>query len=736
MVFAPDGRLFICQQNGQLRIIKDGAMLSQPFLTVATDSTLERGLLGVALDPAFATNRFIYIYYTALSSPRSNRVSRFLAGEETVVPGSEQVLLNLEELTDVPNHNGGALRFGSDGKLYVAVGDNARSFKSRDVNSVLGKILRLNPDGTIPEDNPFYETTQGINRSVWALGLRNPFTFAIQSGTGRIFINDVGETGWEEINEGFPGADFGWPTYEGPGESETSHSPLFAYGHGINPDEGCAITGGTFYNPASSTFPPEFIGKYFFADYCGGWIRVLDPENPDHSDGFATGLDQPVGLEVGLDGALYVLTRSSVFRIQATSTPGIVTQPIDQTVQPGAAGTFSVSGSGAEPLTYQWFRNGTNIPGATHYSYSVSNAQWEDSGNEFVVEVSNPHGSITSNPALLLVTTNSPPNVIIFAPRPNRLYRGGETIEFAGVAGQNGSALPRSAFTWTVVFHHGQHTHPFFGPIEGVKRGTFVIPTSGETASDVFYRIHLTAADATGMSASTSVDVKPRTSLISLETSPPGLRVTLGGQPLVTPVTVTGVVGIARSLGVISPQVVNGTNFGFLKWSDDGAAVHGIWTPATNTTYRASFIRETDLPPLSLSRAGQEMVLRWPAISTGYVVQATHTLKAAVPWKVVTNPVTIDEAWCGTTADLSTGNAFFRLAGTNALAPLSFSRTGTTLYLRWPVQATGGVLEVTPVLTPIVPWYEMTNPVDLIGEQYQLTIPLSNGQRFFRLMKP
>lgn len=741
MAFAPDGRLFVCQQNGQLRVVKDGALLSLPFLSVPTDPTGERGLLGVAFDPGFTTNGFVYVYYTVPSSPPHNRVSRFTAAGDFAAPGSELVVLDLDELSVTSaNHNGGALRFGTDGKLYIAVGDNARSFKAQALDNLLGKMLRINPDGTIPADNPYYGTAAGVNRAIWAIGLRNPFTFAVQPGTGRMFINDVGEISWEEINEGMPGANFGWPDFEGRDNTGTSDNPLLAYGHGVGEDEGCAITGGTFYNPATPQFPSAYVGKYFFADFCGGWIHVIDPEDPEVVEDFAHGVAAPVGLEVGPDGALYFLSRSGgkLFKIQASSSPGIVVPPGNQIVPPGAAAAFSVAASGAEPLVYQWQCNGTNVPAATNALFNLPTVSPAAHGDLFSVVVANGFGSVTSNPAMLLISTNPPPAAVINLPATGTRYRAGDTIHFAGL-GLSGSGEPLAveACMWTVVFHHAQHTHPFYGPIVGVTNGTFIIPTSGESASDVFYRVHLTVTNAEGMSHSTSVDVTPITSTVTLVTLPPGLRVTLGGQPVVTPLTFTGVVGLARSLGVVSPQAAAGTNYGFLKWSDGGASTHGIITPESNMTFTASFIADNAPPELRLARAGNELVLSWPAISTGYVVQATHTLEPSVQWSPATNVVTRGDAWCGASADILNGNRFYRLVGTNPPSPrLRVSRSGPSLFLQWPTQAVGYVLQTTPALAAAASWQAATNLISASNDQFTAVADASIGQAFFRLVAP
>ena len=322
MQFAPDGRIFVCEQGGALRVIKNGAVLDTPFITLSVDPSGERGLLGIAFDPNFATNNFLYLYYTVPSNPRHNRVSRFTANGDVAVPGSETIIWELNDLTGATNHNGGAIHFGPDGKLYIGVGENATASNAQTLSNMLGKVLRINSNGTIPTDNPFFNTASGNNRSIWAFGLRNPFTFAFQPGTGRIFINDVGQNAWEEINDGIAGSNYGWPNTEGPTNNPSFRSPLFAYTH----NEGCAIAGGAFYNPVTTQFPPSFVGKYFFADLCGGWIRVFDPATGLAAN-FASGISFPVDLKVGSDGSLYYLARGSgaVFRVQFP-TPFLITE--------------------------------------------------------------------------------------------------------------------------------------------------------------------------------------------------------------------------------------------------------------------------------------------------------------------------------------------------------------------------------------------------------------------------
>ena len=310
MALAPDGRIFVCQQNGVLRVIKNGALLPTPFLTVTVDSAGERGLLGVAFDPNFVSNQLVYIYYTATTPTLHNRISRFTASGDVALAGSEVIVMDLPNLSTATNHNGGALHFGPDGQLYVAVGDNANGANAQSLSTRLGKMLRITSTGAIPSDNPFFNQATGDNRAIWALGVRNPFTFSFQPGASRMFINDVGQNTWEEINDGIAGSNYGWPTCEGfcNPPNPSFRDPIFAY---MNDGTTCAITGGAFYNPQIVQFPSNFVGRYFFADFCGGWIRTLDPANGNVVADFATGISLPVDLQVSPDGFLYYLARGS-----------------------------------------------------------------------------------------------------------------------------------------------------------------------------------------------------------------------------------------------------------------------------------------------------------------------------------------------------------------------------------------------------------------------------------------
>jgi glucose/arabinose dehydrogenase len=416
MAFAPDGRLFITEQSGRVRVVSGGVLRSTPFVTLTVNSSGERGLLGVAFDPEFESNQFVYLYYTATMPTIHNRVSRFTANGNVALAGSEVVILDLETL-GATNHNGGAIHFGNDGTLFIAVGDNAIGSNAQSLGTRLGKILRVNADGTIPADNPFFETANGNNRAIWARGLRNPFTFSFQRGTATMFINDVGQNTWEEINRGRAGANYGWPATEGETTDPRFVSPVHAYDHG----EGCAITGGAFYNPQTAQFPAAYTSSYFFADFCGGWIRRRAADG--NVTGFATGIPSPVDLQVGADGSLYYLARGS------GSTTGVVrrvafTGPRVMLTANGEEGPVVLAAS--DPLTVS-------------LTFDTGNASTVDPAEVYV------------GVATLVGTFWLDPATRTFLPTPTRLFTGALAdfgpIDLVNVASVSGLSGPYWWFT-------------------------------------------------------------------------------------------------------------------------------------------------------------------------------------------------------------------------------------------------------------------------------------------------
>jgi putative heme-binding domain-containing protein len=308
MALVPDGRVFICEQTGALRVVKDGRLLPKPFVVLPVDATWERGLIGVAVAPDFPASPYVYVCYIAARPYPHHVVSRLMAEGDTVKPGSELILLEGDDQTKlggtVPaGHQGGALQFGRDGKLYIAIGDQTAGKPAQELNSLLGRLLRINADGSIPDDNPFASVANGKYRATFAIGMRNPFTFAVQEGTGRILANDVGGRA-EEINEVVAAANYGWPIVEhGPTADARYRGPVHDY-------PTACISGGAF-SPADLKWPAEYRGRYFFGDFNHGWIKTIDPADPAQAMPFATGIRRLVDLRFAADGSLYVLIRDA-----------------------------------------------------------------------------------------------------------------------------------------------------------------------------------------------------------------------------------------------------------------------------------------------------------------------------------------------------------------------------------------------------------------------------------------
>lgn len=311
----PGGKLLVGQRAGVIRVFDQGVLLPKPMLTLAVETYEEQGLLGMALHPQFPATPWIYIFYTPFTGAQpapASRVSRFTVEADTVVAGSEVVMLGSIP-TGVGYHQAGCVRTSADGHLWISIGDggNGHAFGwPRQLSRLEGKLLRLNLDGSIPANNPFVGVA-GARGEIWQLGLRNPFRFTIQPVTYQPFVDDVGSAHWEEVNLAPPGADFGWPNYEGTVTPKPAGvtNPLYTYPHA---GSGACITAGVFYT--GTQFPAEYQGNYLFLEHSRGHIgrlvlngsnqlvSVTMPWATTASTGWGLG---PVDMALGQDGALY-----------------------------------------------------------------------------------------------------------------------------------------------------------------------------------------------------------------------------------------------------------------------------------------------------------------------------------------------------------------------------------------------------------------------------------------------
>lgn len=616
------GRIWVAYQDGRIEVIEDGTPGTQLAYQLDADGSAEHGLQGIELDPDFENNHYIYVYYTANSPEPHNRLSRLTVDpttENTILAGSEVPLLelpNLSEYGNPPWHIGGAIHFGLDGSLYVQIGESQQTIASQDLESPLGKIFRVDPaNGNPLPDNPYYDAGNGITWRdyIWASGLRNPFAGDLNPITGQFLVADVGQGSWEEINDAtLPGLNFGWPSEEGPTGDPNFIDPFYAYSHA----EGCAITGGAFNVGGTNAFPSEYDGMFFFSEFCGGEIRVVDPNDPNPYNAgsvevFATQAAFPMNIEFGPDGALYYISRGagaggapgtgtgSVRRIEyaVQAPPSIVLHPNDLLVSGGYDASFAVEASGTPPLAYQWqVSTGggyTNIANATSETLLLNQVPLAASGNQYRVIVTNQQGTAISDPATLTVTSDTPPMPFITLPSEGQTYRAGDLIAFSGGAEdlEDGS-LSAADLIWRVDFHHNTHAHPFIGSTSGITGSQFTAPTVTETDHDVWFRINLTVTDSAGLSTSIFRDVYPEKSDFAVETNLPNQAgdLLVDTHSVSSPFAVTGVENVQRTFEVQPFQTIDGITYAFEQWLDgDTNVVRTVPTPLDDTRFVALY---------------------------------------------------------------------------------------------------------------------------------------------------
>jgi glucose/arabinose dehydrogenase len=659
LAFTPDGRLLIATQTGQLRVYQNGALLPDPALDLRAPNLAcvnhERGLLGLAVDPTFTANHYIYLYYTFNKYPSAdpaqncpdvqptnptnpvNRVSRFrLPDTNNIDLASEFVLIDNMPSTR-GNHNAGDLHFDQAGNLYASVGDGGADYTrthgqaggnkaAQDPFILLGKIMRIKPDGTLPSDNPWlgadsarcYDPAPGGNKAAinadgkkcqetYAWGFRNPFRFAIDPNVAspRVFVNDVGENTWEEIDDAQPGANYGWSTREGHcAQGSASNcgappagmtNPIYDYQHG--PPNNCtAITGGAF---VPNGVWPAYAGTYLFGDYGCGRIFTLAPDGVGgYTPGvFATGVGAIISLAFGPYGAteaLYYTTFSNGGQVRRINLSGANQPPSAVAAANPSAGPapldvgFSATGSSdpeGDPLTYDWDFG----DGSAHSSAAAPAHTYTLGTYTATLRVSDNHGNNDS--AIVRIDAgNTAPAPTIDAPTANLRFHVGEQITLQGHAtDQEDGALPGSSLSWRAVLHHNQHTHPYIPPTPGSSL-TLTAPSPEDLAATgtSYLEVFLSATDSKGLTSVITRELRPNLVDVTLATVPAGLTLTVNESAIPAPRTLVSWEGYALDVEA-KDQTADGQLFLLDGWSDGGAAAHTITTPAHTATYTAQF---------------------------------------------------------------------------------------------------------------------------------------------------
>ncbi len=732
VAFTPDGRILVTTQSGALRVYcqnntapgcsgvaATGGLLTTAALTFPTTggtnrllkpapicSNSERGLLGVAVDSTFATNRHVYVFYTRQRFDPAgingswegcgssgtgttpvppfnpvNRVSRFTfnAGTSIIDPATEVVLLDGMPST-AGNHNAGDLKFGNDGFLYVSIGDGGCDYAgdsgcagssdaSRDTHTLTGKILRIgvNTNGTtfIPSTNPFVGSDADICskgndladpptmattasgrkcRETFAWGLRNPYRFAMDPNTvpttTRLFVNDVGQSAWEEIDIGQSGADYGWNCREGKHVNSTTGKcsptptamvdPTFEYGRSSavpgTSVSGCGSITGAAFAPTGA-WPTAYDGHFFFADYnCGAIFHLTSDAGPAAALATSLGSSSATALAFdpfGSSHGLFYTTYGSSGQLRrilpptannsapvavASGTP--LSGPLPLTVTFSAAG--SSDADAGDTLTYFWtFGDGT--PEISTAALTVQHTY--TTAATFTA-------TLVARDSLLVPSTNSAtvsvlagnaiPVATISSPAPGATFAVGDTITLTGTATDaEDGVLGPTALSWTVLLHHLGHTHPFFGPTPG-NNLTFLAPTPEDlaAAASSYLEVVLTATDSQSAAGTASRNLDPRKVNLTFATNPAGLTLLVQNVAVTGPYTAVSWQNYAVAFEAPTPQTGGPTqNYSYASWSDGGARAHSVTTPANPLTLTATFTSApspndgrdyTTLPPCRL----------------------------------------------------------------------------------------------------------------------------------------
>jgi glucose/arabinose dehydrogenase len=579
-----------------------------------------------------------------------------LAGNQMV--GSEQVLLR-DWCQQYPSHSIGDIHFGADGMLYLTAGDGASydfvdygqtqsnpcmdpaseggALRSQDIRSLAdptqlqGAVLRLDPlTGTAAAGNPNSGLADTNARKIVATGFRNPFRFAMRPGTNEVWLTDVGWNDWEEINR-VPTdtmGNHGWPCYEGNGRQaaydaanlpmcETLYAagagavraPYYTYKHSDNvvANENCPTVGGSsasgvaFYPTSGGTYPAEYRGAMFWADYTRGCIWAMMPTaagglpNPTDRRTFVAQASAPVDIAIGPGGDLYYVGATGSVRriryfsgnqppvavIQAAPTSG--NSPL--TVQ--FDGSQSYDADAGDVLRYEWDFNGDGVTDSTAVAPSF---QYQTGTYTARLTVKDTFGTI-GQATVLIQSGNGAPTAFIDTPAIGATWKVGQTITFSGHATdpQQGT-LPASALKWRVNLHHcatpgNCHVHPY-GDFTGATAS--IIGPDHEYPS--YVELVLTVTDNQGLSNSVSLNLQPRTVNLTFTSNPPGLQLVVGSSAQATPFTRTVIEGSTNSISAVTPQMYAGNSYRFVFWSDGGKQTRVI-TADGATAYSATYAR-------------------------------------------------------------------------------------------------------------------------------------------------
>ena len=642
-IWAPDGRMFIAEKAGKVKVQNPGQFGTTTILDIRSEvnDTGDRGLLGIAVDGQYPTHPYLYVAFTHdiglmqdTENPMVSRIVRYTLG-----PGPQSQLSNPVTLlgsyeagpcptpsntldcipSDSSTHSIGTIRSAPDGTLFVGTGDGAefnfvdedRALRSLDTESMAGKIFHIDRSGNGLPGHPFCPTDADLTHTcakVWAQGFRNPFRFSLRED-GLLAVGDVGWTRYEELDLIGGGESNGWPCWEGPEQtqgykdtdqcqdlyaSSPQSPPAWSYFRGG--DDG-AIIGGPLYE--DGPYPDEYDGAMFVGDYAKGRISAVKLQGGSaavtllRTDVTFTDLElHPSGDLVYVDpgfspggGGVYRVIFDPAGRPNAVATASPIFAAPREPVHFSSAG--STKPAGAPALTYEWdFGDGATSTAAnpTH-DYAADGV--------YVARLTVTSGTKTDTDTVTVHPGNgAAPGPLVVNASPSR-YRGGQELTLTGSAQDEGSPIPAEDLDWTVLVRHGGHIHPVRSWL-GTDEVSFTVP--GDHDADSHYEVILTATDSQGASTSKTFIVLPQTAPLALRSVPPGAPISYAGALFTAPADLTAAVGFRTTISAPSSFVTGGYSYAFQSWSDGGARLHGIQIPATATTLTATYTRGRRVP--------------------------------------------------------------------------------------------------------------------------------------------
>ncbi len=643
--YAPDGRVFIVEKRGAVKVARPGSQATKLVTTIPNVAVEgDRGMLGVAVDADFETNGFVYLLYTHNAQPgpgsKTARLSRIKVNADDTVTTPEVILLGSVSGAGCPapandvdcmpsdsvSHTIGTVRADPDGTLWVGNGDGASysttdpaALRTFNPESLAGKILHIDREGNgLPGHSfcPGELNLDAVCTKVYARGFRNPFRFQLRADAGPI----VGDVGWntaEEINLTAAGRSYGWPCWEGaaptPGYAELSECaphygagspdtpPDHTYTHASGGGEGAVIVGPQV---VGTRYPEAHRNSWFFGDYTQGWLKQFDVvggEIENVRTFSAEGFDG-VDLELTPEGDLAYLRFTD-----GTFNSGRLERIVFGNAPPPAVAHADPE-TGAAPLSVDFSADESIDPDGDLVSYS-----WDfgdgtpDAAGRTATHVYDERGLYT---ATLTVTDArgvqsedtvqvrvdvTPPVATIEAPADGFLFRHGTPVQLSGSATDADEGdLSGDQLSWRILLHHGGHIHLVESDAPGAEME--FIP-AGDHDADSHYEIILTATDESGDSATDRVEIHPQTIDLTLASSPPGVPLTYSGSDYDTPAALVSAIGYKTTVSAPAEITRDGVTRRFESWSDGGARQHDIEVPATDTTLTARYAAPPEPTP-------------------------------------------------------------------------------------------------------------------------------------------